>query len=85
MPVPAALVAVMVRVWSPTDRLVPLHEPVLQLAGAAPSRLHMTTAVASLTVKVTVASVALLVATGPWVIVTVGDCAGGRRGDWRRG
>ena len=45
--------------------------------GGPPSRLQLTTAAGSLTVKLTVAVVELLEATGPAVMVTVGLATGG--------
>src|SRR5947209_2419725 len=69
----------MVSVCVPTASPLAVHG-LLHVVAAAESRLQVTVAVASLTAKLTVASVAVLVATGPLVTVTMGGAQTGGGG-----
>ena len=69
----------MVRVWLPTARLVAV-QGLVQLVKAAASRLQVVVAAGSLTVKSTVASVAVVLGTGAEVTVTLAAAPGGGGG-----
>ena len=77
---PPRLVAVMVSVWVPMDRLL-VVQGLLHGVAVPPSRLQTTAAVGSLTVKVMVASVDVVDGTGPLMVVTAGAPMGGGGGD----